>query len=150
MKASEFMTDQVITCHQNDDVAKAAQIMAEKGFSIMPVVDDEEHLVGVVTQSDFVGKEVEIPHALASIKQLFGQVFYFSDIEPIYEQAKKKKLHEVMSKVPTVVSPDTSLTEIVNMMISKKLKRLPVLENNKIVGIITRKNLIKAFNEVNK
>ena len=114
----------------------------------MPIVNDDHLLVGIVTESDFVGKEVKVPHALASIKQLFGQKFYFGDIEKIYHDAKNKKLKDVMTKTVHTIAPDTSLDTIISMMMAKKLKRLPVIQDDKLVGIITRKNLIQAFSLV--
>jgi CBS domain-containing protein len=122
--------------------------MLANGFSVVPIVDSRQHLVGIVTESDFVGKELKIPHALASIKRLFGQDFYIQDIEPIYQKAKSKKLSEVMSKNLVVVKPEDTLTDVVNIMIEKKLKRLPVVKDDKLVGIITRKDLIRAFAKV--
>lgn len=145
MEAKDFMTKSVITCNQNQTVEEAAKLMTEKLFSVMPVVDDQDNLVGILTQSDFVGKEVDVPHALASIKRLFGHQYYMQDIEPIYANAKQKKLSEVMTKDPITAKPETSLSAIVDMMATKKLKRVPVVENNKVVGMITRKDLIKAF-----
>jgi CBS domain-containing protein len=148
MKAREFMTSQVVACREDERVEDAARVMCDNGFSVLPVVDSEDRLVGIVTESDFVGKEVNVPHALASIKRLFGKLFYFEDIEPIYAQAKKKKLSEVMTKDPVTITPDTTLTSIVNLMLSKKLKRLPVVDQGRIVGMVTRKDLIKAFNDI--
>ena len=145
MKVNEFMTKNVISCHQDQTVEEAAKIMAEKGFSVMPVVDNEKNLVGILTESDFVGKNANIPHALASIKELFGQIFYFNDVEPIYKKAKKRKLSEVMTKKPMTLNPDSSLSTVVDLMNSKGLKRIPIVNENKIVGIVTRKDLLKAF-----
>lgn len=146
MKAKDFMTTNVITCTEDQSVADAAKLMVEKKFSVMPILNSEGKLVGIVTESDFVGKEVKVPHALASIKQLFGQNFYFNDVETLYAEAKNKKLSSVMSKNLKTVKPETSLSEVVNYMISKNIKRLPVVDGEKLVGIITRKNILKAFN----
>ena len=149
MNISNFMTKDVVTCKQDQTVAQAAKIMVENNFSVMPVTDNESNIVGILTESDFVGKEVEIPHALASIKQLFGQLFYFGDIEPIYKNAKNKKLSEVMTKNPICLPPEANLTDVINLMISKKLKRIPVIQDNKVQGIVTRKDLLKAYVELN-
>lgn len=148
MKAKDFMTTNVITCTEDQSVADAAKLMVDNEFSVMPILSTDGKLVGIVTESDFVGKEVSIPHALASIKQLFGQNFYFADVETLYKEAKGKKLSDVMSKNLKTVKPDTSLSDVVNYMISKNVKRLPVVEDEKLIGIITRKNILKAFNEV--
>lgn len=145
MNSNEFMTSNVVTCLQTKTIKEAAQLMLENRFSTLPIVDDTGKLVGIITESDFVSKEKSVPHALASIKQLFGQEFYFKDIESIYDQTKDKSVSEVMSKNLVTVNTDTNLSSIVHLMMSKSIKRLPVLENGKLAGIITRKDLIKAF-----
>ena len=148
MIASEFMTSNVISCRKNQTVGEAAKIMLEKGFSVMPITDENDSLVGVITESDFIGKMVDVPHAMASVKQLLGQTFNCKDIESVYSQAKTKQLSDVMTKDPVTISPSTSLTDIVELMVSKNLKRLLVMKDERIVGIITRKDLLKAFNLV--
>jgi CBS domain-containing protein len=149
MNAKDFMTTNVITCSQDKTVKEAAEIMLEHSFSTLPIVDETGVLVGIITESDFVSKEAKIPHALASIKQLFGQDYYFKDIESIYLETRDKKISNVMSKKLITVDTDTNLTSIVNLMMSKHLKRLPVLDNGKLVGIITRKDLMRAYVNVN-
>ena len=145
MIVNEIMTRDVITGEENQTVEQAAKIMASKNISSLPVTNNQKELVGILTESDFVGKEKKIPHALASIKQLFGQLFYFEDVEEIYKKAKKRKLSEVMTKSPTTVTPTSTLTDVVNIMISKGFKRLPVIENKKLVGIVARRDILKAF-----
>lgn len=146
MKVNEFMSKEVITCQADNTVSDAASLMADKGFSVLPIVDAENKLIGILTESDFVGKEVDIPHALVSIKQLFGQNYHLGEVEDVYARAKDTKIGDVMSKRVTTVKPDSSLTEVVELMVAKHLKRLPVVENGVLVGIITRKDLLKAFN----
>lgn len=145
MKAKDFMTKNVITCTEDQTVGEAAKVMVETEFGVLPIVNNENKLVGVVTETDFLGKEIIIPHALASIKQIFGQNFYFTDIESLYPEAKKKILSEVMSKNLKTVSPETTLSGVVDYMIAKDIRRLLVVENEILVGIITRKNILKAF-----
>lgn len=145
MKVSEFMTKNVIFLNPTQTVEEAAQIMLKEEISVLPIVDDKSHLVGIITESDFVGKEANIPHALASIKRLLGQVFYFDDIETLFLKAKTMPVEQVMTKSPRTVTPDYSLTDVVNLMIRHNLKRIPVIEDEKLVGIITRKDIMRAF-----
>lgn len=149
MLTKEFMTAEVISCTPDDTVETAARIMVSKGFSVVPVTDENDELLGIVTESDFVGKEIEIPHALASIKQMFGQNFFFKDIEQVYLDAKNKTLATIMSPSPKSIHPDSSLSEVVQLMLTKNYKKLPVVDGRKLVGIVTRKDLIKAFNILN-
>ena len=145
MKASEFMTKDVITLSSDKTVEEAAKVMLEKDISALPIVDSEFNLIGIITESDFVGKEANIPHALASIKRLLGQIFYFDNVETIFLNAKLMPLEKIMTKSPKTVQPDFTLTDIVNMMIRFNLKRIPVVDNKKLVGIITRRDILKAF-----
>ena len=145
MQVENFMTKNPITISKDKTVKDAAEIMVEKGISVLPVTDDSGALVGVLTESDFIGKEVQVPHALASIKQLFKQSFYFRDVEELYQQAKGKKIEEVMTKNVKTLEIGTSLNTLVDFMMKNNLKRVPILEDNKLVGIITRKDMIKAF-----
>lgn len=145
MKVSEIMTASPKTCTEDQTVEDAAKIMIDLGISVMLVVDGSGQLTGVVTESDFVGKEVKIPHALASIKQLFGQNFYFQDVETLYKETRTKKLKEVMTKNPKTIAPDATIDDLVRFMTSNRLKRVPVIDGGKLVGIVTRKDLLKAY-----
>lgn len=148
MLAKDFMTKDVITCKTTDKVQEAARIMTESRISIIPVVNENECLVGVITISDFIGREIQIPHALVSIKNLLGQNFYRIDIEEIFKKAQHFTLDQVMSTKLATVHPDSSLNSVVNTMIEKGHKRLPVVQDGKLVGIITRKDIAKAFTMV--
>lgn len=148
MKVLDFMTKNVTTCTEDQTVGDAAHKMIELGVSVMPVVNSEGALTGIVTQSDFISREVQIPHALVSIKRLFGQDFNMTDIEDVYKKSKPKKLADVMTIDPVTVTSENSLNGVVELMMKKHLKRLPVVDDGKLVGIITRKDLLKAFEKL--
>lgn len=150
MIVKDFMTSPVITCDESVSLGEAVTLMLAKRISILPIVDSEEKLVGVITESDFVGKEKNVPHAFTNLRSLFGETFHMKDIEEVYLAAKSKKLSEIMSKNPISVKPKSSLTDVVELMSAKVIKRLPVVDNEKVVGIITRKDLIKAFDIVSR
>jgi CBS domain-containing protein len=139
------MTKNVIFLNPTQTVEEAAQLMLKKDISALPIVDSNSHLIGIITESDFVGKEANIPHALASIKRLLGQVFYFDEVESLFLKAKTMPVENIMTKFPKTVTPDFSLTDVVNIMIRHNLKRIPVVEDEKLVGIITRKDIMRAF-----
>jgi CBS domain-containing protein len=149
VKASEFMTKEVISLTPDKTVEDAAKLMLKKNISIVPIVDSTSHLVGVVTESDFIGKNADIPHALASIKRLLGQIFYHDGVEQIFQNAKKMALEKVMSNNPKFASPDDSLDKIVDQMGRFNLKRIPVVKDGKLVGVITRHDIIRAFTMLN-
>lgn len=148
MIASDFMTKNVTTCTENQTVKEAATLMTDNGFSVVPVVDGDGNLVGIITESDFITKVQSVPHAMVNLRSLFGKSFNSTDVEQIYNESKTKKLSEVMTKNPKTVAPDATLDEVVKFMGEKNLKRIPVVDGGKVVGVITRSNVIKAFNQV--
>ena len=148
MKASDFMTKNVKTCSPDQTVQDAASLMLDNDFSVIPVVDADGILQGIITESDFISREVEIPHAMVSLKHLFGQNFNSTDVEEIYKKSKNITLDKVMTKDVKVASPDDSLNDVVSKMSGKNLKRLPIVDNGKLVGIVTRRNILKAFNDL--
>ena len=146
MRVKDIMTKDLITITPDKKVKEAAKVMADKRISSLLVTDESgRNLLGLITESDFIGKEADVPHALASIKQLFGENFYFRDIEKLYEEAKEKPIEEVMTKDIKTTNPDVFITELVNKMIEKNLKRLPVMDNGQLVGIVTRKDIMRTF-----
>ena len=145
MKVSEVMSKNPETLKETDTIQAAAKLMLDKGYSVIPVVADNDQLVGVFTESDFVGKEVDIPHALASIKQLFNENYYQGDMEQVYRDSKDKLLSVAMTKNPKTVGPDETLNYVLNLMMKEDIKRVPVVDDGKLIGIVTRKDLIKAF-----
>lgn len=142
------MTNHTVSCRQTQTVEDAASLMSNNGFSVVPIIDESEKLVGIVTESDFVGKEVDVPHALASLKRLLGETYHHENIEAIYSRGKKKQLLNVMTKNPISITPETTLSQVVQIMTKKKVKRLPVIENEKIVGMVTPKDLLLAFSRL--
>ncbi|MGB0452908.1 MAG: CBS domain-containing protein [Bacteriovoracaceae bacterium] len=145
MNAKDIMTANPISLTEDKLVKDAADLMTEKSISALPITNAEGKLVGIITESDFVGKAVDIPHALVSIKQLFKENFHHADVELICAKVKEKPLKNVMSTKLYTVEEDHSLNQIVNLMIDKGLKRIPVLNNGELSGIITRKDIVKAF-----
>ncbi len=145
MLVKEVMTTNVISCKYNQTVSDAAHKMLENRVGGLPIVDEEDHLVGIITESDFVGKKVDVPHALVSLTKLLGETFHYTDIEEIFRKSKHKLLDNVMTKPPYSTTPNASITDVENIMIKKHIHRLPVVDNGKLVGIITRRDILRSF-----
>jgi CBS domain-containing protein len=115
----DIMTKRVITIDEGSTALDAANLMAEKGISSL-IVLNEGNPVGIVTERDFVKK--------ICIKEL---------------QVSKVKTKDIMSKLRTFADPETPIEVAVQRMVNHKIRRLPVLENGKLVGIITVTDLAK-------
>lgn len=115
----DIMTKKVITIDECSTALDAAKLMAEKGISSL-IVLNEGNPVGIVTERDFVKK--------ICIKEV---------------QISKVKIKDIMSKLRTFADPETPIEVAVQRMVNHKIRRLPILENGKLVGIITVTDLAK-------
>ena len=120
----DIMTKNVVTIEVNRTALEAAKIMAEKGISSLIVLNDQDP-VGIVTERDFVKK--------ICIKEL---------------NVSRVKVNEVMSKIRTFADPEISIEVAVQRMVNHKIRRLPIMEDGKVVGIITVTDLAKYLRTI--
>lgn len=143
MQVRDVMTRNVISIASDDTVLKAAELMLQNRISGLPVIDATGGLVGVVTEGDFLrrgelGTQRRRPKWL---EFLVGPGRLASD----YVQASGRRVREVMTTDPLTVSEDDSLDTVVELMERRRVKRLPVLRDGKMVGIVSRANLMYAL-----
>ena len=143
MKAQDIMTLGVVSVQSNASVMRAVQLMLQNEISGLPVVDDKGSLVGIVTEGDFLrrgelGTQRKRPRWL---EFLVGP----GRLAEEYVHACGRKVDEIMTPEPYTVSVDTPVDEIVRLMEKHRIKRLPVVENGKPVGMVSRANLLAAL-----
>lgn len=143
MRAADVMTRRVITISRDAQVSQAVRLMLQNGISGLPVVDQHGHLVGIVTEGDFLrrtetGTERHRPSWLEFLTSS-------GRLAEEYAHAHGRKIEEVMSQNLHTVSEDATLEEVVRTMERKHIKRVPVLREGKLVGIISRANLLHAL-----
>jgi CBS domain-containing protein len=142
MRAHQIMTRQVITVATGAAVLEAANIMLQNHISGLPVVDEAGKLVGIVSQGDFI-RRVEIGTQRKRgrwLKFLLGPGREASDF--VHERGRK--VAEIMTPDPCTVTEDATLEAIVELMERNNVKRLPVTRGDRLVGIVTRTNLLSA------
>ena len=142
------MTSPVVSVEADATVVQAAQIMLQKRISGLPVVDKDGRLVGIVTEGDFLrraetGTERRRPRWL---EFLIGP----GRLADEYTRSHSRKLEDVMTSDPVIVSEDAPLEEIVNVMERHQIKRLPVVRGQQLVGIVSRANLLQALASVHR
>jgi CBS domain-containing protein len=143
MKAADVMTSHVISAAPEDSVLRCVRLMLEYRISGLPVIDANGSLVGVVTEGDFLrrtetGTERKRPRWLEFIT---GP----GRLADEYVRSHGRKAAEVMTPDPITVVEDTPVEEIVRLMEHRRIKRLPVLRAGKVVGIVSRANLLHAL-----
>jgi CBS domain-containing protein len=143
MNVGEAMTRGVISIAPESLMTKAAHMMLKYDVSGLPVVNAKGELVGIITEGDFLRRaELGIEHNRG------GWIRYVTDIGPLaaeYARSHGRKVSQVMTKHVVTVTEDTSLEEVVQLMEDHRIKRVPVLRGDKLVGIVSRGNLLHAF-----
>jgi CBS domain-containing protein len=142
MRAHQVMTRSVTTVTPETSVAEAANIMLQRHISGLPVVDSADSLVGIISEGDFIRRsEINTGRRRSGfMKFILGAGTEAADF--VHEHGSK--VGEIMTPEPLTINEDTDLEQIVELMEKNNVKRLPVTRGNKLVGIVTRSNLLQA------
>jgi len=142
MRAHQVMTRNPITITEDTSLREAALLMLENRISGLPVVDKFGKLVGIITEGDFI-RRAEIGTQTRRARWL---AFFIGPgraaTEFVHEQGRK--VGEVMNSQPVTISEQTSLEEVVRLMEKHNIKRLPVVSGMKLLGIVTRTDLLRT------
>jgi len=143
MQVKDVMTQNVISVQATEPVLKAARLMLQNRISGLPVVSSKGDLVGIVTEGDFLrrselGTQRRRPKWLEFI---VGP----GKLADEYVHNSGRKVEEVMTPDPRVVTEDDSLEKVVELMEKHHVKRLPVMRGSRMVGIVSRANLMHAL-----
>jgi CBS domain-containing protein len=142
MRAHQIMTRAVISVTPDTSIVEAANIMLKRHISGLTVVDATGKLVGVVSEGDFIRRsEIGTGRKRGRwLKFILGSGSSASDF--VHEHGRK--ISEVMTTSPVTITEDMALAEIVDLMERNNVKRLPVVHGDKVVGIVSRANLLQA------
>jgi CBS domain-containing protein len=142
MRAHQIMTRPVVAIPPDATILQAANLMLERHISGLPVVDSTGKLVGIVSEGDFIRRgEIGTQRRRGRfLKFILGPGQAATD----FVRERGRKISEIMTHDPITVTEDTSLETIVALMEKNKLKRLPVIRDGRVVGIVSRANLLQA------
>lgn len=143
MRVANVMTSPVISVEPTTSIADAARLMLAQHISGLPVVAKDGTLAGMVTEGDFL-RRAELGTQVKRSWWLELLVSPGTEAEE-YVHAHGRKVEEVMTRDVLTTTPDAPLSQIVETMTSARVKRLPVVENGKLVGIISRSDLLRAL-----
>ena len=143
MKARDVMVTPVITIKPNSSVQEVAKTFLDRRISAVPVVDDQGKIVGMVSEGDLMHRSeagTERRHswwlrALTSDDTLAAE----------YVMAHARKVADIMTRDVITASPDTPLHEIATLLEKNSIKRVPIVMDGQLVGIVSRANLIQAI-----
>ena len=147
MRAADIMTPHVITVDPDTSVQAVAKLLSEKGISGVPVVDATDRLVGIVSEGDLLhraetGTERRIEHRRA---RWLDTVASEMDLAREYAKSHGRKVKDVMTTNVISVADTMELADVATLLETKRIKRVPVLRDGKLVGIVSRANLVRAL-----
>jgi CBS domain-containing protein len=148
MKAADVMATNVITVRLDTPVATIAEVLLANRISAVPVVNDKDVLVGIVSEGDLIHR-VEAGterHRSWWLELLTGK----ETLAHEFVMSHARKAADVMTRPVISVQPDTPLGDIASLLEKHRIKRVPVASNGKIVGIVSRANLIQALVNLNR
>jgi CBS domain-containing protein len=148
MKAAHIMSRAVLSVRPETTILECARLMLLHEISGLPVVDSNDHLVGIVTEGDFLRRA-----ETGTRRQRSRWVEFFvgpGRLAEDYVRSAGRKVEDVMTQPVHTIDEDTPLSDVVELMERHRIKRLPVLRDRKVVGIVSRANLLHALASVDR
>jgi CBS domain-containing protein len=143
MKAMDVMVRDVITVSPDDGVEEAVKLLADCDVSALLVVDDDDTVIGIISEADLLRRE--------EIGTEKHRRWWLEAVTPATKLAEEfakshgRRVEEVMSTNVISASEDTPLAEIATLLERHRIKRVPILRDGRLVGIVSRGNLIQAL-----
>jgi len=148
-RAKDIMNKEVITIQKHASIEKLSSLLLKHEISGVPVVDDQGNMIGVVTEGDIIVKDSDLQ--FPTYFKLLDSIIYLESLSKFKRNLKKHmgtQVEDIMSKNVVTVDQETPVNKIANIMTSKNINRVPVVDQDKnLVGIITRADLIKSMTE---
>jgi CBS-domain-containing membrane protein len=148
MKAADVMVSNVITVGVNASIGEVAAILVNNHISGAPVVGDKGELVGIVSEGDLIRR----PEIGTTKRRTWWLELLSNERASASEYIKShsRKIADVMTRDVITASPDTPLGEIATLLERNRIKRVPIVEGGKIVGIVSRANIVQALASATK
>ncbi len=146
MLVKDVMTEDVLTVRADDMVDKAARMLVDNKISGLPVVDEQNHVLGIITENDLMikAKEFRVPYYLT----LFDSIIFLENPIRFNNDLKKYTalyVKEAMTRKVITVREDSTISDAVALMQKHRINRVPVVRHNQLIGIVTRNDILKAM-----
>jgi CBS domain-containing protein len=142
MKARDVMVSPVVTVKPSASVKEVAKLLLERRISAVPVVDDQGKVVGIVSEGDLLHRAEAGTERQRSwwLLGMTGEEALAAE----YVKAHARKVADVMTSPVATATPDTPLHEVATLMERNAIKRVPIVKDGQLVGIVSRANLVQA------
>ena len=147
MRAMDVMTTNVITVEPDTSVQELATLLSDRGISGVPVLDRDNRLVGVVSEGDLLHRAETGTERRTQRRRSRWLDNFASDQEAArdYVKAHGRTVREIMTRDVISVTDTTELADIATLLETRRIRRVPVVRDGQLVGIISRANLVRAL-----
>ncbi|MEC4686283.1 MAG: CBS domain-containing protein [Nitrospirota bacterium] len=145
-RARDIMNRKVITVRPDTSVEELGRLFIEKNISGAPVIDENGNLYGIVTENDLISKEKRFH--IPTIIRIFDAIIPLQSDAAVEREIKKMAattVGDICTREVITVDEDATINDIATIMTGKKIHLLPVLKEGKLVGIIGKKDVIRAI-----
>jgi CBS domain-containing protein len=146
LNASDIMTTEVMTVKEETPLKELAEIFYKNRINGVPVVDDEGLLIGIICESDLIRKDKKLH--IPTVVALFDAVFYLEsskNIEKEIKQISATTVSDLFTREVVTVDEKTPIDEIATIMTQKKIYTIPVMDGERLVGIVGKGDVIRTF-----
>ncbi len=146
IKAKDIMETNVICVSLDTEISKAVKILLKNHINGVPVMNDQEELVGILCQSDLIFQQKELP--IPPIFTILDSIIPLSSSKKLEETLQKisaATVAQAMIKNPVTVAADTPVSEIASLMVEKHFHTIPVVDGKKLLGIIGKEDVLKTL-----
>ena len=145
IKAKDIMTKNPITVTPDMEIVNAAKTLLENRINGVPVIEKGK-LVGILCQSDLISQQKRFPMpSVFTFLDGFIPLQSNKDIEKAVKKIAATVVRDAMTPDPVTAAPDTGIEEIASMMIDKNFQTIPVVDGEKLVGIIGKEDILKTL-----
>jgi CBS domain-containing protein len=147
-KADQIMTKQFLTISPEMSVEELARLLLRKDVTGAVIVDKKGKLIGVVTEGDLIAKEKNLH--LPTVVSLFDSAIYLGTSEHFKSELHKMvatKVEDIYTKNPITIEMGSTLADIATIMSEKRIHYLPVMNENRVDGVVGRREVLKALAE---
>ena len=145
MHAKDVMTPNVTTVDPDTTVQDLAKLLSARGISGAPVVDAAGRMVGIVSEGDLLHRAELGTERRDDRRRSWWLDHFASDLARDYVKSHGRTVKDIMTCDVVTITEDSDLADVATLLETKRIKRVPVMRDDKIVGIISRANLVRAL-----
>lgn len=145
-RVSDIMTTDVVKAYPDTPVNQIARLMSDRQISGLPVVDDNDEVLGVITELDMILRNTRFK--MPAFVTILDAIIYLerpSHVRKRLEHMLGTTAREIMSSPAFTVGPEATLEELAELMVDRRMNPIPVVEANRLIGIVSRSDIIRLM-----